>query len=412
MSRVTASAGTAFPRPPEAPRGANRGRCIALLLESDGPGGAEYMLLHLAEELRRRGHDVLPVGPADRSGWLGERLRERGFQPATFRLRGPLDLRCLIGLVRLFRRRGVEVVHSHEFALAVYGAAAARIAGATHVITMHGGRYWAGRWRRRAVLRWAFRRSSGVVAVSRATRTDLVRTLGLGTDRIEVIPNGTPPRAGRGEAVRGELGVEPDEPLVVAVGNLYPVKGHAVLLNALGRLRRSDPELSWTLAVAGRGEEEDRLRDRAEEWGIGDRVHFLGFRDDVGDLLAAAQVYAMPSLSEGLPLALLEAMHAGTAIVASGVGGIPEAVTAGREAFLVPPGDDEAMAAGLRAVLGDPGLRRRLSAAARVRARERFSVGVMTDAYERLYGWEPLAADARVDAPGWGSKPVGAGSGP
>src|SRR5689334_10687465 len=99
---------------------------IALMLESDGPGGAEVMLLQLAEELRRRGHDVLPVGPDNGSGWLAGQFRERGFTPATFSLRRPLDFNCLRGLAHLLRDKRIQVVHSHEFAMAVYGAAAAR----------------------------------------------------------------------------------------------------------------------------------------------------------------------------------------------------------------------------------------------------------------------------------------------
>ncbi|MGH7719609.1 MAG: glycosyltransferase, partial [Gemmatimonadaceae bacterium] len=128
---------------------------IALMLESDGPGGAENMLLQLATALRARGHMVTPVGPSNGYGWLAEQFRGRGFDPATFTLRSPVDWRCARGLVRLFRERGIEVVHSHEFTMAVYGAAAARMAGARHVITMHGGTYFADQMRRRVALRWA-----------------------------------------------------------------------------------------------------------------------------------------------------------------------------------------------------------------------------------------------------------------
>lgn len=362
---------------------------VALLLETDGPGGAEWMLLHLAEELRRRGREVVAVGPAHRKGWLGARFRERGFETATFRLRGPLDPGCLLHLVRLLRRRRIDVVHSHEFALAVYGAAAASMARLPHVLTMHGGRYYAERWRRRAALRWAIRRSRAAVAVSKPTREEMVSTLGVPRDRIRVIPNGIPAPGGRGERIRRELELARDEPLVLAVGNLYPVKGHAVLVEALARLHGTAPDRAWRLAIAGRGEEEDALRRRARRGGIAHRVHLLGYRDDVDDLLAAARIFALPSRSEGLPLALLEAMHAGKTIVASGVGGVPQAVTAGREALLVPPGDPGALAAALGAVLGDAALRRRLSVAARTRARARYSVEAMTDAYEELYGWEP-----------------------
>ncbi len=376
---------------------AGRGRRIGLLLESDGPGGAEYMLLHLAEALRRRGHRVVAVGPEDGSGWLGERFRSRGFEVATFLLRRPLDWRCLRGLVELVRDRELDVVHSHEFSLAVYGSAAAAITGRPHITTMHGGRYYARRFRRRLALRCAFEASEEVVAVSRSTRADLVRTLGVDPESVRVVPNGIPPRGGSGEGVRRELDLHPEEPLILSVGSLYPVKGHDVLIEAVAHLDRHDPDLPWRLAIAGTGEEEGGLRERIGSHGIHDRVHLLGFRDDVGDLLDAAQVFALPSRSEGLPLALLEAMHAEKAIVATRVGGIPEAVTAGREGLLVPPDDAGSLASGLGAVLRDPSLRRRLGQDAGLRARKEFSVRAMADAYERAYGWRPAEATPRPD---------------
>ncbi|MBX6330718.1 MAG: glycosyltransferase [Gemmatimonadaceae bacterium] len=369
---------------------------VALMLESDGPGGAEMMLLHLAEELRRRGHEVLPVGPDNKSGWLAERFRERGFAPTTFSLRRAIDLRCLRGLTALLRAHDIQVVHSHEFGMAVYGAAAARRIGARHVITMHGGRYYAEQWRRRAALRWAARRSVALVGVSTATANDLRDTLALRDGEVVVVPNGIPFRAGERAPLRRALAVRDDDLLLVAVGNLYPVKGHAVLLRALATLHREHADLRWRLAIAGRGEEESALRAAAEREGIADRVHLLGYRGDVPDILAAADAFVMPSLSEGLPLALVEAMSASLPIVASDVGGIPEAVTRDVEALLAPPGDPVALAAALARVLGDASLRARLGAAARRRALRDFSVATMGDAYERLYrgGAAPAATRA------------------
>src|SRR3954462_13644141 len=142
----------------------------ATMLESDGPGGAEMMVFRLAEELRRRGHTVVPVGPAHGVGWLGERLREVGFAPEVFRLQRPIDPGCVRGLVKLFREHRIDAVHSHEFTMAVYGTAAARLMNLPHIITMHGGfKVWKA-LRRRIALRWAMRQSDHTVMVSGATR--------------------------------------------------------------------------------------------------------------------------------------------------------------------------------------------------------------------------------------------------
>ncbi|HEY9514722.1 MAG TPA: glycosyltransferase family 4 protein [Gemmatimonadaceae bacterium] len=360
---------------------------IALLLESDGPGGAEVMLLHLAEELRRRGHQVLPIGPAGRAGWLGDRFRERGFTPESYHIRHAIDLTCLRQITDLLRSHRVQVAHSHEFSMGLYGAAAARRAGARHLITMHGGRYYAEHWRRRSALRWAVRNSAALVAVSEATADDLRRTLRLAHDRVQVVPNGIPFRDGARAAVRREIALGDGELLLVAVGNLYPVKGHAILLRALGKLRRAGEleSVPWRLAIAGRGDEDSSLRALAVAEGLSERVTLLGYRKDVPDILAAADLFVMPSLSEGLPLALVEAMAAGLPVVASDVGGIPEVADRGCEAILVPPGDPTMLAEALGRLLRDGAARASLGAAARSRALRDFSVTRMCDAYERLY---------------------------
>jgi glycosyltransferase involved in cell wall biosynthesis len=357
---------------------------IGLLIETDGPGGAEVMFLELAEELRRRGHQVVPVGPANGVGWLSGRLRERGFQPGTFTLRRALDWGCALGLRDLLAHRKVDVVHGHEFTMAVYGAAAARMLHKPYVITMHGGQTVTKALRRRIALRWAFRRSRGTVAVSDQMGRFMESELGLRRGFIRTVRNGITPRLGVGDRVRAELGLQPGEVLLVAVGNLYPIKGHRVLLDALKRMEENGVR-GWRAAIAGRGQELEPLQQLARSHGITDRLHLLGYREDVPDLLAAADIFVMPSIWEGLPLALLEAMFSGKAIVATAVSGIPEAIASGEHGLLVPPSDPAALADALARLARDPELRRRLGAAARARAVAEFTVERMADEYERLY---------------------------
>jgi len=362
-----------------------RGKNVALMLESDGPGGAENMLLQLGEELHRRGYGICPVLPEKGMGWLAKECTKRGFQPETFSIRRPLDWRCLRGLIEVLRRRGASLVHSHEFTMGVYGAAAARWLGKPHVLTMHSGHRVLSHWRRRVALRWSMRHSRAVATVSGATRQLFLDSLHLSPNAITVVHNGiVAPAVGDRGCVRRELAIQPEELLIVSVGNLYPVKGHQVLLEALIRLKTQSDLPRWRVALAGRGREMDRLKQFAEAHGL-DRVHFLGHRPDVPDILAAADAWVMPSLSEGLPLALLEAMFAGKAIIASRVGGIPEVIDAERDGILVPPNDPLALGGALARLLADAELRTRLARAARQRAASEFSVGHMTDAYERLY---------------------------
>ena len=328
---------------------------------------------------------MVPVGLTNGTGWLGSRFEAAGFHPQSFELRSPLDLAAVRQLTTILRDFRADVVHSHEFTMAIYGAAAARRANARHVITMHGGLYYAAALRRRLAMRWAARRSDALVGVSMATANELQRQLGVTAPRLQVIPNGIPQRVGARDHVRRELSIAPGELLIVAVGNLYPVKGHAVLLDALATLRDLP---GWRLAIAGRGEEEAPLRARAAALGIAERIHLLGFREDIPDILAAADLFAMPSLSEGLPLALVEAMSFGLPVVVTRVGGVPEVVTDDVDALLVPPSDVDALASALRRLLDDPALRRRLGDAARTRARRDYAIATMADRYERLYRGE------------------------
>lgn len=360
---------------------------IGLWLESDGPGGAELVVFRMAEELRDRGHHVVPMGPAKGVGWLGAKFRDAGFTPTVFTLRRPLDWGCLRDLTRQIRRDQLDLVHSHEFTMAVYGAAAARSAGRPHVITMHGNQTMTAKLRRRVALRWAFRRSAATIAVSTDTRRHLDDVLGLRPGAVQVILNGVPERLGDPNPIRRELGVGANELLLVAVGNLDARKGHIFLLRALQELVGAGLETRWRVAIAGGrgGDQRDLLEAFAREHGFADRLHLLTQREDIPNLLAAADVFVMPSLWEGLPLAMLEAMLAGKTIVASGISGIPEAVTDGVEGLLCLPGDVTSLAKALGRVLPDADLRSRLAGAALARARRDFTVAAMVDAYESRY---------------------------
>lgn len=360
---------------------------IAMMLESDGPGGAEMMVLRLSEELRRRGHTVLPVGPAHGVGWLGDHFKRVGFTPATFRLQRPIDPGCVRGLVSLFREHRIEAVHSHEFTMAVYGAAAARLLNIPHLITMHGGLNVGKTLRRRVALRWAMRQSHHTVTVSRATQRQFATALTVDESVFGVVPNGIAPAVGDAARVRSEFGIETQDCVLLAVGTLERHKGHQVLLEALALLNSVGLPPRWKLIIAGGrgGDQHQALRDYVRENGLGDRVHIVLNRNDVADLLALADVFVMPSLWEGLPMALLEAMLAGKAIVASAIAGIPEAIAGGHEGLLVPPADAPALADALRSLLVGPARRTELGQAAAERAKRDFTVTVMADRYEALY---------------------------
>jgi len=375
---------------------------IAMMLESDGPGGAEVVLFRLSEELRRRGHTVIPVLPRDGCGWLGGLFRSVGCAPESFWLRHPIDPTAVGRLMGLFRQHEIDVVHSHEFTMAVYGAAAAKLLRIPHVLTMHGSSTVTGALRRRIALRWAIRRSADSIAVSGATRAQFATDLGIPESAFTVIPNGVPVIEGNPERVRKEFRCADGEIVILAVGNVDVRKNHRMLLEALVRLQREGLAVPWRVIIAGGrgGDQHSYLLDYAKSHGLEDRVHIVKERNDIADLQALADIFVMPSLWEGLPLAMLEAMVAGKTILASATGGIPEAIVDGRDGILFPPGDLDALVRGLRSVMTDPARRRALGTAAYERAKREFTVQVMTDRHLDVYNrvFEQRVARPLVEA--------------
>jgi glycosyltransferase involved in cell wall biosynthesis len=363
-------------------------RSVCFFTDSRAVGGAEAALLLLLEHLDRNAweptllHAPAPaLGPAlERARALGVTVREvPRLAPASAAIRG------FAGAVRTLRRLAPDVFHAHlSWPLAaktqLAAAAAARIPAV--VATFHLfppeplGR--TGRLQGQLLGRLADRG----IAVSDGVARELRDVLRWPPRKVEVIRNGIDlerVRTSFEPALRQALAPAGAAPLVLAVARLDPQKGLDTLLRAAAAFPAA------YVAVAGDGPEREPLEREAERLGISARVRFLGSRNDVPALLAASDAFVLPSLFEGTPLALLEAMAAGRPIVASAIPGVDELVADGETALLVPPGDADALANALRRVAGDAELRQRLGAAARARADEMFSVEASTARVEALY---------------------------
>jgi glycosyltransferase involved in cell wall biosynthesis len=360
-----------------------RGARIAQLIESDGPGGAERTAVNLASVLQDEGCYSLLILPARGEGWLGREAAAAGLPTEYFDLDHPISPRGAQWLEQTFRKHRITLAHSHEFTMTVYSAWAAWRAGIGHVATMHGSRYYAERLRRRLALRAAFTLGGQFVAVSNQLATHLSRDLWIRQTSIRTIPNGVRWNSSACPSVRDELRLGSTDTLILAVGNLYPVKGHQHLIEALARLTERRPNAH--VAIAGRGELEDSLRTQAHMLGLEDHVHLLGLRSDIPALLTAADVFALPSISEGLPLALVEAMFAGRPIVASDVGEVRTVLNDGEAGLLVEPGNAEQLARALDGLLSHPDEAKRLGDAAARRAGTDYDVARMVARYAEVY---------------------------
>lgn len=362
-------------------------RSICFYTDSRILGGAERAMFMLLESLdRERWRPALLLEDADDAAPLRERAAALG---VPVRPVGPLPLglegaRRVPALVRTLYAARPDVFHAHmsspiacKWGLAA--AVAARVPavlGTVQVISDHPPD-------RAALLqlRLLARGVDRYLAVSAAIADALVRNYGWPAAKIEVVYNAVDLDRFRDPVavgIRDELAA-PGRPLVLTVARLSDQKGHPTLLEAVAEV----PEAEF--ALAGEGPERERLEALAARLGVADRVHFLGRREDVPELLAACDVFALPSLYEGSSLAVMEAMAAGRAVVSSAIGGTDELVEDGRDGLLVPPGDTAALAAALRRLLGDQRLRDSLAAAGRERVEREFGREAMARRVEAAY---------------------------
>jgi glycosyltransferase involved in cell wall biosynthesis len=356
---------------------------LAHLIESDGPGGAERVVADLASEFQARGDNNVVFLPANGDGWLARQLQGTGVTIEHFRIDRPFSPACARSLADGFRRHRIDLAHSHEFSMAVYGAWASWLAGVQHVITMHGSRYYAAHLRRRLAMRAAIAMSGRTIAVSHSLADHLSKDLHIRRSRIDTILNGVRPFKPTQSTLRKELRLADDERLIVSVGNLYRLKGHEYLIDALGMLAANHPRVH--LAISGRGDMATALVARARALGVSNRLHLLGLRSDVPAVLAAADIFVLPSLSEGLPLALLEAMFATCPIIASDVGDVAVALAHGDAGILVAPGDAAALARALDLLLSDRTRARQLGGRAFRRAAAEYDISHMIRRYRAVY---------------------------
>lgn len=347
--------------------------------------GAEKQMALLARGLPRDRFQV-EVAALTRLGPLASELTEAGIPVTRIGKRWKLDPQALGRLAGLMKRGRFDVVQTWIFAADTYGRLAARWAKVPVVVTAE---MAVDLWKTpahlaidRRLARWTDR----VVGNSQAV-VDFYRRAGISDDRLELIYSGIadaePPAIDPAD-VRRSLDIPADAPLALFAGRLAAQKGVDDLITALDLLQHLRPDLR-TLIV-GDGPLRSRLEDRARAFQLlGDRVKFLGHRDDVPRLLAASDLAVLPSRYEGLPNVVLEAMQFRKPVVATAAPGTTELIDDGRTGLLVPIGDTKALARAIRTVIDAPDLAHRLGAAGRDRIQADFRAEAMIDRFAELY---------------------------
>jgi glycosyltransferase involved in cell wall biosynthesis len=363
------------------------------LVGSFHQGGSERQAIQLVSGLLRSGRFQPLVACLDGSGVLAREVERLGLgevpaYPLTSFYNANAVKQTFV-FSRMLRRERIAIVHAHDFYTNVFGLAGAALAG---VCVRIGAKRETGGVRTPAQERaelLAYRLASAVVANSQSVADWLIKK-GVSPKKIAVIHNGvdlsrvTVSSDRSRTELRAEFGLPTDPPAVLMVANLrLPVKDHPTFLRAAGRVHEQIPNAIFLLA--GEGELADQMRGLVADLGIGSVTHFLGRCQNLAELIAAADVCVLSSKSEGFPNAVLEYMGGGRPVVATDVGGTREAVIDGETGFLVPAGDDAAMAARIAALLSSPEVARAMGTTGRQVVEERFSCDAQLAAVEALY---------------------------
>lgn len=352
-------------------------------------GGLERVVTDLAIGQHRAGQKVTVLSIKD-VGDLAAELDAAGVPVVWGGKRRGADWSTLQKLRMTADGSAFDVVHAHNFMPSYYSAAAllAKRNAPALVATCHDMGTRLGQRKLRWMFRWSLSRSARVAMVGGQVYDRYLAMKMVRPDRTITVLNGIPIErfgitAERRLAARTALGLPADALVVGTVGRLVALKNQGLLLELLPRLRRAHPSLR--LALIGGGVLDDALKAQARELGITDSVLFAGERKQVADLLPAFDVFALPSLTEGLSIALLEASATGLAIVASRVGGNPEIIRDEDTGLLVEPANAPALEGALSRLLEDAALRGRLGSNARNWVAEHASLTAMGQAYDRFY---------------------------
>jgi len=347
-------------------------------------GGGELKLLELVRHLDRQKYRIT-VASVGQGGPLQQEFEKLGIPVYVFSKRNRFDLSLIKKVAWLMRQQEIQVLQTTLFYADIIGGIAAGLTGVPVVIS----------WEvvtqpLRPRHRWAYRlaqaKTDRVVTVSRALQRTVIRDRHVTPEKVITIPYGVDVSVfGRrnGSIKREQLGLQKEDLLIGVVARLTEQKGHTYLIKAAPEIVEAFPEVKFLFV--GDGPLRQKLEAEVNERNLASHFRFLGFRGDVPDLLHLFDLFVLPSLYEGLPNVVLEAMAASRAVVATAVDGTPEAIVDGQTGVLVPPKNPSALGKAISGLLASPERRRQLGENARRRVETCFSLQAQVAQFEELY---------------------------
>lgn len=350
-------------------------------------GGGELKLLELISEMKRRYPKQyrIVVASVGQSGPLEEKFRKVADRTEIFFKRHAYDVTQIFGLIRLIQEERIQLIQTTLFYADILGTLAGILTGIRNVISweVYTEQYT---FKQKWAYRLASKGLSLIVAVSDATRKKMiceyhlpeakVRTIHYGIDEKK-FPSRNP------NEIRKRLGIPKDVIVFGTIARLTEQKGHRYLVEAMPKIIKSFPRVVFL--CIGDGPLRTSLIQLAQDRGVLSYIQFLGFQSDVPSLLSIMDVFVLPSLYEGFPNAVLEAMACGKPVVATCVDGTPEAVIHGETGFLVPSQNPEALAEALIRMARNPSLRKKMGKNGKRRIYEHFLLEHQISAFDQLY---------------------------
>jgi glycosyltransferase involved in cell wall biosynthesis len=344
------------------------------------PDGAERLLVDVLKN--RSDKFNFTVLCLIEGGELVAELEKIGVPVVIMGRKSKLDLGLILRIRKWLRQHQAAVVHTHLFTADSWGRLAAYLAGVPCIIsTVHSTNTWK-HGIHKFVDRLLARISTNIIACSDEVASVLIHKDGIPEKRVVVVVNGIDLLRFKNVSPV-DLGGNNSLVKLVVIGRLHPAKGHDDLITAINSIKTQCS--GFHFFFVGEGELRKSIEESINKYGLGNLVTLLGQRSDVPAILAAADVFVMPSRWEGLPMALLEAMAMGKAIVATRVGGIPDVITSGKTGLLINVGDGRELEESLIKIIVDKKLRENLGSSARELVQQRYSATGTSRQYEQIY---------------------------
>jgi glycosyltransferase involved in cell wall biosynthesis len=350
-------------------------------------GGVENLLLMVLRNCDRDRFFPLVCSLSDK-GEIGQEIEELGFEVVCLnKLKHRLDWTIVKDIYRYIKQNDIKVVFSYQYHANLYGRIAAHLARVPCIIaSVHNVYTIDKKIHRRIINKYLAGWTDRIVAVSKAVKDDVLKYDGVPGSKVEIIYNGVDLSKfldTNGNAIRNEFGIPLGAPVLGTVGRLTLQKGQRYLLEAVSQLRGKFPRL--VLLVVGDGPLKNELKEYAKTLGIQESVIFTGSRRDVPSLLAAMDVFVLPSLWEGLSISLIESMAAGKPVITTDIAPIREVVNTDKVGILVPPKNSTTLADAVEILLRDRKLAGRLGMAARERVFSTFNIETTIRRYTGIF---------------------------